>query len=57
METTAEGVENAEQFDILVSEGCTNVQGFHVSRPVPVTQVPRLIERYAPAGLQAAVAS
>ena len=54
METTAEGVENAEQYDILVSEGCTNVQGFHVSRPVPIGQVPRLLARYAPECLQAA---
>ena len=54
METTAEGVETAEQYDILVSEGCTNVQGFHVSRPVPIGQVPRLLARYAPECLQAA---
>jgi predicted signal transduction protein with EAL and GGDEF domain len=57
METTAEGVETAEQFDILANEGCTNVQGFHVSKPVPAGEVPRLIARYAPEGeLQARAA-
>jgi diguanylate cyclase (GGDEF)-like protein len=46
METTAEGVETAEQMAILVSEGCKQVQGFHVSRPVPAPQVAGLLRRY-----------
>ena len=28
METTAEGVETAEQLDVLIAEGCTHAQGF-----------------------------
>jgi diguanylate cyclase (GGDEF)-like protein len=31
--TTAEGVENAEQLDILLEEGCTELQGALFSRP------------------------
>ena len=43
METTAEGVETAEQLQILVDEGCTHAQGFHVSRPVPAASVAGLL--------------
>ncbi|HEY6815452.1 MAG TPA: EAL domain-containing protein [Croceibacterium sp.] len=48
MRTTAEGVETAEQLDILAHEGCTQVQGFRISRPVPALAVPALLDRYAP---------
>jgi predicted signal transduction protein with EAL and GGDEF domain len=41
--TTAEGVETEEQMRILTDEGCTQVQGFHVSRPVPADQVSSLL--------------
>ena len=43
MGTTAEGVETAEQYDVLVAEGCTHAQGFHVSRPVPAASVAGLL--------------
>ena len=43
METTAEGVETAEQLDVLTAEGCTHAQGFHVSRPVPASEVHDLL--------------
>jgi diguanylate cyclase (GGDEF)-like protein len=43
METTAEGVETAEQLDILTAEGCTHAQGFHVSRPVPAGAIGALL--------------
>jgi EAL domain-containing protein (putative c-di-GMP-specific phosphodiesterase class I) len=48
MVTTAEGVETAEQLGILAREGCTQAQGFHISRPVKALEVPELIERYEP---------
>ena len=32
---TAEGVETREQFDLIRSEGCTEMQGFLLSKPVP----------------------
>ena len=35
METTAEGVETSEQLDTVKSEGCTEMQGFLFSRPLP----------------------
>jgi EAL domain-containing protein (putative c-di-GMP-specific phosphodiesterase class I) len=49
METTAEGVETGEQYDILVAEGCTQVQGFRISRAVPAADVQGLLSTYNPA--------
>ncbi|HEX5182066.1 MAG TPA: EAL domain-containing protein [Allosphingosinicella sp.] len=46
MKTTAEGVETEEQLRILTEEGCAEVQGYHVSRPVPARKVPGLLELY-----------
>ena len=44
METTAEGVEEAEQVEALRAHGCTNVQGYLFSKPVPASEVAPLIE-------------
>ncbi|WP_159872542.1 EAL domain-containing protein [Novosphingobium sp. 9U] len=46
MQITAEGVENAEQLDLLVAEGCTQVQGYHISRPIPAQEIVSLLTRY-----------
>ena len=35
MSTTVEGVETPEQFAFTAAEGCDQVQGYHVSRPLP----------------------
>ena len=35
MSTTAEGVETEAQFDLVRAEGCTEVQGFLFSPPLP----------------------
>jgi diguanylate cyclase (GGDEF)-like protein len=43
METTAEGVETAEQLAVLSAEGCTHAQGYHVSRPVPADRIEGLL--------------
>ena len=39
METTAEGVEEFEQVEALRAHGCTNVQGYLFSEPVPASEV------------------
>jgi diguanylate cyclase (GGDEF)-like protein len=39
MATTAEGVETREQLDFVRDEGCTEVQGFLFSRPLPVAEL------------------
>jgi EAL domain-containing protein (putative c-di-GMP-specific phosphodiesterase class I) len=45
MTTTAEGVESADQLEMLQKEGCTEVQGFLFSAPVPSEQIGSLLER------------
>ena len=39
MATVAEGVETEEQMARVVSDGCTDVQGYLISRPVPPEQI------------------
>ncbi len=41
--TTAEGVETREQLEIVRSEGCTEVQGFLFSPPVPAKEIEALL--------------
>ena len=43
METTAEGVENAGQLDILREQGCSQIQGYYFSRPIGEAQVAAMI--------------
>jgi diguanylate cyclase (GGDEF)-like protein len=42
MTATAEGVETGEQLDKVTSEGCTEMQGYLFSRPLPVAEIERL---------------
>jgi diguanylate cyclase (GGDEF)-like protein len=39
MTTTAEGVENADQLDLVRKAGCTEGQGYHFGRPAPASEV------------------
>jgi diguanylate cyclase (GGDEF)-like protein len=39
---TAEGVENEAQLDSIRSEGCTEMQGFLLSEPLPAREIERL---------------
>ena len=49
MSTIAEGVETTDQLLRLRTEGCTSVQGYLFSRPVPVGQLDALIASFNPA--------
>ena len=44
MATTAEGVETKDQLDLVRSEGCTDVQGYYISRPIPASEIARLLQ-------------
>jgi diguanylate cyclase (GGDEF)-like protein len=43
MAATAEGVETAEQLDSIRAEGCSEMQGFLFSRPLPANEIEQLI--------------
>ena len=43
MTTTAEGVETAEQLEVIKAEGCTEMQGFLFSHPLPASEVGKLL--------------
>ncbi len=47
METTAEGVEDTGQLDLLRGEGCGNIQGYLFSRPVESSRIAGLLETRA----------
>lgn len=42
----AEGVEEQEEFDALVSLGCSEVQGYLLSRPLTITLLTELLDQY-----------
>ena len=45
---TAEGVETVEQLEFLRSEGCSDVQGYHFSKPRPAGEVPEMLRSLEP---------
>jgi EAL domain-containing protein (putative c-di-GMP-specific phosphodiesterase class I) len=46
MRTTAEGIETIEQMELIRAEGCDEAQGFFLSRPVPVTELPAVLMKW-----------
>jgi EAL domain-containing protein (putative c-di-GMP-specific phosphodiesterase class I) len=49
--TTAEGVETEAQLDMVRQQGCSEVQGFLFSPPLPAAAVTRLFAASSPASL------
>ena len=47
MQTTAEGVETADQLEFLREQGCTEAQGYYCGRPMPAAQLQALLQRSA----------
>jgi EAL domain-containing protein (putative c-di-GMP-specific phosphodiesterase class I) len=41
----AEGVETNDQLEILIEEGCDEMQGFLIGRPLPVEAYANLLTR------------
>ena len=54
MQTVAEGVETAEQLNMLRVVACDQAQGFYLGRPAPAVDIPALIRGLSP-GPQLAV--
>jgi EAL domain-containing protein (putative c-di-GMP-specific phosphodiesterase class I) len=53
IETTAEGVETPEQLEIVRRAGCTEVQGYLISRPLPAGELAHFIARFRRIGIAA----
>lgn len=53
MTTTAEGVETSLQFQSLQLLGCNEAQGYYLSKPLPASQLPNLIETWSNKSLAA----
>jgi predicted signal transduction protein with EAL and GGDEF domain len=54
-----EGVETAEQSEALRSEGCHQLQSYHIGRPMPAHKIPSVIadfERRQPPSLRVVTA-
>jgi diguanylate cyclase (GGDEF)-like protein len=43
LRVVAEGVETPDQLSFLYSQGCDEVQGYHIARPMPVDAVTRVL--------------
>lgn len=43
--TVAEGVETKEQYDFLKENGCDIIQGYYLSKPLPINDFEELIEK------------
>src|SRR5262249_2494399 len=54
IDTTAEGVETAEQLSVLRSAGCQFAQGYLFSRPVPLSELTFEVQIARPRGIAAA---
>ncbi|MCG7344299.1 GGDEF and EAL domain-containing protein [Sporosarcina sp. ACRSL] len=50
LQTIGEGVETKEQWDILKGFGCSELQGFYFSRPIPVDEINEMIRKYGRGG-------
>ena len=46
LKVVAEGVENADTWDILVILGCDFAQGFYMSKPLPPDQLDKWLHDY-----------
>ena len=55
MGTVAEGVESAQQLAILRAANCDQAQGYLLSRPIPASDVPAAIARFATTAVAAGV--
>jgi EAL domain-containing protein (putative c-di-GMP-specific phosphodiesterase class I) len=53
LKTTAEGVETQAQSEFIAGEGCDQLQGYLISRPVPLETITALFAASSPLALNA----
>ena len=46
LSVVAEGVEEADQLELLTEQNCDVAQGFHFSRPVPCSEFETWVRQY-----------
>jgi diguanylate cyclase (GGDEF)-like protein len=44
MRVVAEGIENQQTLDMLISMGCDHGQGYYIGRPMPIAEMPAWVE-------------
>ena len=44
MRVVAEGIENQQTLDMLISMGCDHGQGYYIGRPMPIDEMPAWVE-------------
>ena len=47
LKVVAEGVETKEQLDFLQAQGCDEIQGYYLSKPIPEKEFENLIQSYS----------
>jgi diguanylate cyclase (GGDEF)-like protein len=52
LQVIAEGVETAEQLAFLAADSCDEIQGYYISRPVPVQEFAAVYRRLLPSAIQ-----
>ncbi len=45
--TMAEGVETKEQLDRIATDGCTDIQGYYISKPIAADKVDEYLQEKA----------
>jgi EAL domain-containing protein (putative c-di-GMP-specific phosphodiesterase class I) len=54
IETVAEGVETELQFETLKAMGCSEIQGFYISKPLPLAHILEQTDAKSPPALSVA---
>lgn len=46
LETIAEGIETEEQFELMESEGCDDIQGYLIAKPMPAAELETFLQTF-----------
>lgn len=52
MSIVAEGVENQEDWDLIASLGCDQVQGYYVAKPMPIDELSVWLREWNATGVE-----